>query len=182
LKRDDRIRINERIRARELRVVDADGAMLGVLSIDEALRKARELNLDLIEISPNAIPPVAKIMDYGKYLYNEKKKAKDVKSKAHSVEVKTIQVKVGTGENDLALKARKVTEWLTGGDRVKIDLFLPGRLKYMDEKFLKERIERVLKLVSVPYKIADSAKKSPKGMTIVIEKDKAGKERPENQA
>ncbi len=155
--------------------------MLGVLSIDEALRKSREAGLDLIEISPNAVPPVAKIMDYGKYLYSEKKKAKEVKAKAHSVEVKNIQVKVGTGENDLALKARKVTEWLSEGNRVKIDLFLPGRLKYMDEKFLKERIERVLKLVSVPYKIADSAKKSPKGMTIVIEKDKSQKENPQEK-
>jgi len=173
LKRDDRIRINERIRARELRVVDAEGGMLGVLTLDEALRKAREAGLDLIEISPNAVPPVAKIMDYGKYLYNEKKKAKEIKAKAHTVEVKTIQVKVGTGENDLALKARKVTEWLTEGNRVKIDLFLPGRLKYMNEKFLKERIERVLSLVTVGYKIADSAKKSPKGMSIVIERDKS---------
>jgi len=154
-------------------VLGADGENIGVISLAEALEKAREAGLDLIEISPNAKPPVAKIMDYGKYLYDEKKKAKVVKAKAHSVEVKNVQVKVGTGENDLALKARRVNEWLTDGDRVKIDLFLPGRLKYMNKAFLEERIDRILKLISVPYKIADEARKSPKGMSIIVERDQS---------
>jgi translation initiation factor IF-3 len=70
----------------------------------------------------------------------------------------------------LELKASKVSEWLKEGNRIKIDLFLPGRSKYMDIKFLNERIERILKFVSEPYKIADSAKKSPKGMSMIIEK------------
>ncbi len=173
MKREDRIRVNQYIRAKELRVLGADGENIGVISLAEALEKAREAGLDLIEISPNAKPPVAKIMDYGKYLYDEKKKAKVVKAKAHSVEVKNVQVKVGTGENDLALKARRVNEWLTDGDRVKIDLFLPGRLKYMNKAFLEERIDRILKLISVPYKIADEARKSPKGMSIIVERDQS---------
>jgi len=136
------------------------------------LRLAKEANLDLIEISPTANPPVAKIADYGKFLYEANKKAKQSKTKAHVVEVKTVQVKIGTGEHDLALKARKVSEWITDGDRVKIDLFLPGRSKYMEESFLRERMDRVLKLITVPYKIADPAKKSPKGMTVIIEKER----------
>ena len=172
MKREDRIRINEKIYARELRVIDADGESLGVMLHGEALKIARDAHLDLIEISPNAKPPVAKIMDYGKYLYDEKKKAKQIKAKAHTVEVKTVQVKVGTGEHDLALKAKRVSDWLDGGDRVKIDLFLPGRLKYMNQDFLKKRLDRILELISVSYKIADPAKKSPKGMTVIVEKDK----------
>ena len=162
-------RTNHEIRARELRVIGSKGENLGVLTLEEALKKTDELGLDLIEISPNTIPPVAKIADFGRYLYEENKKSKSSK-KSHSSEVKTVQVKLATGDHDLALKAKKTSEWLSLGNRVRVDLFLPGRAKYLDEKFLKERIERMLKFVSVDYKIADSAKKSPKGMTIVIER------------
>lgn len=136
----------------------------------EALEKAHELSFDLIEISPNANPPVAKIMDYGKFQYDERKKEKTAKAKSKTVETKNVQVKVGTGDHDLELKAKKASEWLTEGNRVKIDLFLVGRSKFMDIKFLKERLERILRLISVNYKIAEEPKKSPKGLTIVIEK------------
>jgi translation initiation factor IF-3 len=163
-------RTNHSIRAKELRVIGPTGENLGVISLEEALKKAGEFNLDLIEISPNANPPIAKISDFGKYLYDENKKQKQAKAKAHTVEVKTVQVKLGTGDHDLSLKAKKASEWLTEGNRVKLDLFLPGRAKYLDEKFLRERIERMLKLLTVNYKIADPAKKSPKGMTIIVER------------
>lgn len=162
-------RINHRISARELRVIGPQGENYGVLTLQEALKKAEEHSLDLIEISPSAIPPVAKIADFGKYLYEENKKSKLAK-KSHSSEVKTVQVKLGTGENDLALKAKKASEWLSEGHKVKLDLFLPGRAKYLEESFLKTRLDRMLKLVSVDYKVADPAKKSPKGMTIIIER------------
>jgi translation initiation factor IF-3 len=147
-----------------------NGDNLGVLSFKEALDKARELGLDLIEISPKAVPPVAKIMDYGKFQYTENKKQKVAKSKAHTVEVKNIQIKVGTGDHDLELKAKKTSEWLKEGNRIKIDLFLPGRTKYMDEKFLRERMERVLKLITEEFRIAVPAQKSMKGLSIVIER------------
>jgi translation initiation factor IF-3 len=147
-----------------------DGTNLGELSFKDALDKAREAGLDLIEISPKAVPPVAKIMDYGKFQYAENKKLKVAKTKAHTVEIKNIQVKVGTGEHDLELKAKKASEWLKEGNRIKVDLFLPGRTKYMDIKFLEERMARVLKLITEQYKIADPAKKSPKGLSVIIEK------------
>ena len=162
-------RINQRISAKELRVIGSQGENLGVLTLEEALKKTEALGLDLIEISPNANPPVAKIADFGKYLYEENKKAK-LSKKSHSVEVKSVQVKLGTGDHDLSLKAKKASEWLGEGNRVKIELFLPGRSKYLDEKFLRERLERMLKLISVDYKIADPAKKSPKGLTIIVER------------
>ena len=164
------IRINNQITAPELRVIMEDGKNLGVISFKEALDKAREQGLDLIEISPKANPPVAKIMDYGKFQYAGNKKLKLSKTKAHTVEVKNIQVKVGTGEHDLELKAKKASAWLKEGNRIKIDLFLPGRTKYIDMKFLKERMERILKLITEDYKIADEAKKSLKGLSIIIER------------
>lgn len=164
------VRINNQITAPELRVILEDGTNLGVISKSAALDKAREEGLDLIEISPKANPPVAKIMDYGKFVYAENKKLKAAKSKAHNVEVKNIQVKVGTGEHDLELKAKKASAWLKEGHRIKIDLFLPGRTKYMDKKFLAERMERVLKLMTEEYKIAEPPKPSPKGLTAIIER------------
>ena len=163
-------RINHQIRAQELRVIGSQGENFGIIPLSEALKKANEAGLDLIEISPNAVPPVAKIMDYGKFQYAENKKLKVAKAKSHTVETKTIQVKIGTGEHDLELKAKKASEWLKEGHRIKIDLFLIGRTKYMDFNFLKERMERILKLITEEYKVADAPKKSPKGLTIVIER------------
>jgi len=165
-----KVRINHQIKAPELRVIGPDGKNFGVISLEEALKEAVLAELDLIEISPNANPPVAKIMDYGKFQYDDNKKAKTAKAKTHVVEVKNIQVKVGTGDHDLTLKAKKASEWLAEGNRVKIDLFLPGRTKYMDINFLKERMQRVLKLITVEYNIADEPKKSPKGLTTIIER------------
>jgi len=165
-----RIRINHQIRAPQLRVIGPEGENVGVVTLQEALTKATEVGLDLIEISPNAVPPVAKIMDYGKFQYAENKKQKVARAKVHTVEVKNIQVKIGTGEHDLELKAKRVGEWLSEGNRVKIDLFLIGRAKYMEFKFLQERLQRILKLVPVEYKVADPVKKGMKGLTIIIEK------------
>lgn len=166
----NRTRINQEIRAQELRVIGAEGENLGVLSFAQALAAAEEAGLDLIEVSPNAVPPVAKIMDFGKYQYVENKKASQTKSNAHRTETKNIQIKIGTGEHDLELKAKKVSEFLTEGHRVKVDLFLPGRAKYLNPDFLKGRVERILQLLTVEYKIADEPKKSPKGMSLIIER------------
>ncbi len=165
-----RIRINHFIKAPQLRVITSDGENLGLISTEQALKEAQTRGMDLIEISPNATPPVAKIMDYGKFQYDEKKKQKVAKSKSHTSDIKNIQVKIGTGDHDLELKAKKASEWLKEGHRVKIDLFLVGRSKYMDVNFLKERMDRVFKLITVDYKIASAPAKSLKGLTAIIEK------------
>ncbi len=171
--KEERVRINQAIKAKELRVIGAEGENLGVITREEALAHAEAANLDLIEISPKAEPPVAKVMDYGKYQYEIKKKAKEVKSKSHVTETKAVQVKIGTGEHDLNLKAKRAAEWLTEGHRVKIDLFLWGRYKYMEEGFLKERLERFLKIIPVDYKVAEEIKKSPKGYSTTLERSSA---------
>lgn len=163
-------RINHAIRARELRVVGAAGENLGVLTLEAALKAADDANLDLIEISPNAKPPVAKIMDFGKYRYDTGQKESEMRSKSHVTETKSVQVKIGTGDNDQMLKANKAAEWLEQGHRVKVDLFLWGRYKYMDPVFLKERLDRFLKIIPTEYKIADEMKKSPKGYTTTLER------------
>lgn len=165
-------RINQQIRGPEVRLIGPEGENFGVVSINEALEKAKEFGVDLVEISPNANPPIVKVVDYGKFLYAENKKVKAAKTKIHTVEVKGIQIKVGTGEHDLALKAKKASEWLKEGHRVRIDLFLPGRSKYMNQQFLNERMDRVFKLISEDFKIAEAPKKSPKGLTALIEKVK----------
>jgi translation initiation factor IF-3 len=168
----EKVRINHQIRAAELRVIGPDGANLGILSLGDALRKAEEVSLDLIEISPNAVPPIGKIMDYGKFQYQENKKAKESKAKVHTTETKSIQVKVETGEHDMSLKAKKTSEWLTEGHRVRVDLFLRGRYKYMPFEFLKERLERFLLVIPGEYKLAEPVAKGPKGLTTVLERVK----------
>lgn len=152
-------------------MIGAKGENLGVLLLDDALRAADEAGLDLIEISPNANPPVAKIMDFGQYRYETKRKASEVKSKSHVTETKSVQVKVITGDHDQQLKARRAAEWLSEGHRVKVDLFLSGRYKYMEPAFLTDRLERFLKIIPIEYKIADPIKKSPKGYTVTLERE-----------
>ncbi len=142
-----------------------------MLSLNDALKAAEEASLDLIEISPNATPPVAKIMDFGQYRYETKRKASEVKAKSHVTETKSVQVKVITGDHDQQLKARRAAEWLSEGHRVKADLFLSGRYKYMEPAFLIDRLQRFLKIIPIEYKIADPIKKSPKGYTVTIERD-----------
>ncbi len=166
----ERLRINNQIQAKELRIIGPQGENFGVMQRLDALAKAAELGSDLIEISPGANPPVAKIMDYGKYQYIEAKKEKQAKSKSHVVEVKSVQIRIGTGDHDLTLKAKKTSEWIKEGHRVKIDLFLPGRAKAIDEKFLKEKMHKFLLLITENFAVAESPKRSPKGMTAVIER------------
>ena len=155
--------IGTQLEALEFKVVTASSG-------PQAIAQAEKLELDLIEISPNAVPPVAKIMEYGKFQYEQEKKRREIKAKSHTTETKSVQVKIGTGENDLNLKAKRAAEWLREGHRVKVDLFLWGRYKYMEFGFLKERLERFLKLIPEEYKIGDPIAKSPKGLTTVIER------------
>ncbi len=166
-------RTNHNIRAKEVRVIGPAGENFGVLALSEAIARAQEVGLDLIEISPNAVPPVAKIMEYGKFHYEQEKKRREIKAKSHTTETKSVQVKIGTGENDLMLKAKRAAQWLKEGHRVKVDLFLWGRYKYMEFGFLKERLERFLKIIPEEFRIGDPITKSPKGLTTVIER--AGK-------
>jgi translation initiation factor IF-3 len=168
----DKVSINNNIRAPKLRVIGSQGENLGVLTKDEALAHAKQAGLDLIEVSPQADPPVARIADYGKYTYEMSKKQKEVKARSHVTETKNIQISVSIGEHDIAIKAKQAAEWIKEGHRVKIELQLKGRTKYMDEAFLRARMERILAIIPAEYKVAEPLKKLPKLMMIVLEKAK----------
>lgn len=143
-----------------------------MLTKEDALAQAKALGLDLIEVSPQADPPVARIADYGKYTYEMSKKQKEVKARSHTTETKNIQISVSIGEHDITIKAKQAAEWIKEGHRVKIELQLKGRTKYMEEAFLKTRMERILAVIPAEYKVAEPLKKVPKSMMIVIEKSK----------
>lgn len=179
--KNDRIRINNEIRAKELRVVGANGANLGVISLEEALKAAADSGLDLIEISPKAKPPVAKVMDYGKFQYEQKKKDSAMRAKSKPTETKSVQIKIGTGEHDKTLKAKRAAEWLAEGHRVKVELFLKGRHKYMDQKLLTGKLDEFLKVIPHAFKIADPVRKVPKGFATVIEREIAKKKHEDKQ-
>ncbi|MDQ5953024.1 MAG: translation initiation factor [Patescibacteria group bacterium] len=141
---------------------------------------AQERGLDLIEVSDKTNPPIAKIMDYGKFQYEQNKKAKELKAKAHTTETKSIQIKVGTGEGDLEMKAKKASEWLKEGHRIKVELYLVGRTKFSEMKFKQERLERILKLITENFKISEPLKQSPRGVMVTIERDNSKKVKTDN--
>lgn len=153
-------------------MVGPNAENFGVLKVFEAIEKARELGLDLIEIAPTAKPPVAKIMDLGKYIYLEEKKERDATKKTHKVETKSIQISIGISQHDLEMRAKKATDYMKEGNRVKIDLILRGREKYLDNNFKRERLDRLLHLIGENYKIADGPKQAPRGLMVIIEKAK----------
>ncbi len=154
-------------------MIGSQGENLGVLTKEEALDAAKKVKLDLIEVSPQADPPVARIADYGKYTYEMSKKLKEVKARAHVTETKNIQISVSISEHDIMTKAKQAAEWIKEGHRVKIELQLKGRTKFMDEAFLRSRLERLMAIIPAEYKIAEALKKvGNKSLLIVIEKAK----------
>ena len=119
--------INERIRDREIRVIDSDGNMLGVMSSKEAQRIADEKNLDLVKVSPNAKPPVCKILDYGKFRYEEMRRLKEAKKNQKAVVIKEIRMSVRVEEHDIQVKAKNAIKFLEQGNRVKLTIRFRGR-------------------------------------------------------
>ncbi len=122
-----RVRRNEEIDAREVRVIDAEGEQAGVMPLTDAIELAKGVSLDLVEVSPNAEPPVCRIMDFGKYLFEQNKKAQTSKRKQKQVHVKEIKFRPGTDEGDYQVKLRKLVEFLEYGDKTKVTLRFRGR-------------------------------------------------------
>ncbi len=121
------MRINEEIRAREVRVIGENGEQLGIMSSDEALRMASGRRLDLIEIAPTAAPPVCRIMDYGKFIYGEKKKAQEAKKKQKVIVVKEMKLRPKIEEHDYQVKRRQIESFLEDGNKVKVSVRFRGR-------------------------------------------------------
>jgi len=149
-------RINERIRAREIRVIDAEGEPVGVMTPEDALARAQEDGLDLVEVAPNAQPPVCRIMDYGKYKYEQKKKANKGKAKSHSASLKEVKVRPRTDDHDLGFKLRNARKFLMEGDKLKVTLRFRGRemvhrhLGYEQLDVVKERLADIAKVENPP--------------------------------
>lgn len=120
-------RMNEDITVSEARVVGADGEMLGVMSVAEGIKLAEEVGLDLVEVSPNASPPVCKILDYGKYKYEQQKKASEARKKQKTVDVKEVKIRPGIEDHDYQVKMRNARKFLTNGDKVKVTMRFRGR-------------------------------------------------------
>jgi translation initiation factor IF-3 len=125
--REEEFRINGRIEVHNVRLIDQNGGMIGVVSTRDALARAEEAGLDLVEVSPTAEPPVCKILDYGKVKYEAQKKANAARKKQRVIEVKEIKMRPGIDENDYGIKMKKVREFLDEGDKVKVTMRFRGR-------------------------------------------------------
>lgn len=150
-----------------MRVIDPDGAQLGIMSPEEALEKARGLGLDLVEIAPTAKPPVCRIMDYGKYRYEQSKKAREAKKKQTVIQIKEIKLRPKTDEHDFQFKARHVDRFLRSGNKAKITMMFRGREMVHTElgRRLLDRLADVLKDVG---QVEQSPKLEGRNMTMVL--------------
>jgi len=138
------VRINERIRAREVRVIGDEGQQIGILPPYEALKLAREKNLDLVEVSPTAQPPVCRIMDYGKYLYQQEKKEREAKKHQKTITVKEVKFRINVDDHDYETKKNHVIRFLEDGDKVKATIFFRGR-EMTRTGLGREILERLIK-------------------------------------
>jgi translation initiation factor IF-3 len=167
----NRLRINNFIRVPEVQVIGNDGAQLGVMKTSDAMKAALEQNLDLVEVGPNAQPPIVKIMDYGKYVYQKERQEKKSGPKAKAQETKTIRVGFKTGIHDLSFKAKKADEFLGEGHIVKVELTLRGREKAMAHMG-RDKLLAFLKHLTTPIVTQGEPKRGPYGWVIMIQKDK----------
>ena len=144
---NDRIRVNDRIRAREVRVIDEEGGQLGVMQPFEALKVARERGLDLVEISPTADPPVCKIADYGKYLYQENKKKHEQRKHHKTSQLKEVKFRPATAEHDYQVRKNQIIRFLGAGHKVKAMIFHRGR-EMAHQEVSRAKMERLLKEIA----------------------------------
>lgn len=159
--------INRAIRAREVRVVDDEGNQLGILSLAEALAAAEERGLDLVEVSPNAAPPVCRIMDYGKYKYQTSKRAAEAKKKTARVELKEVKMRPKTEEHDFQTKVRNARRFLEEGNKVKLTIMFRGR-EVTHPEFGRRLMEKVTEELKDIAQVESHPSMFGRFMTMVI--------------
>jgi translation initiation factor IF-3 len=144
---DKQVNVNERIRSSEVRVIGQDGSQLGVLSLKKALELAAQDELDLVEVAPNADPPVCKIMDYGKFKYQQNKRTQEAKKKQTVIQVKEVKIRPKTDEHDLLVKIRHIKRFLSQRDKAKVTILFRGReIAYTDQGTkVMDRVKEELK-------------------------------------
>ena len=160
-------RINEMINSRSVRCIDPDGEQLGILSIDEAMNKAEELGLDLVELQPNAAPPVCKILDYGKHKYQAQKRANEARKKQKIIEVKEIKLRPNIDQHDYQVKMKAVRKFIDGGDKVKITLRFRGR-EMAHVELGTDLLSRVQEDIDDFAKIESMPKMEGRQMTMIL--------------
>jgi translation initiation factor IF-3 len=165
--REKRVRINRQIRISPVRVIGANGDQLGVLAVDEALALAEERGLDLVEVAPTARPPVVKIMDYGKFKFEEAKAARAAKKKQHVIQVKEVKYRPGIDDHDFDFKTRHAREFLLEGNKVKVTMMFRGRQMARPDMG-KAVLDRVAEALADVGKVEFEAKLEGRNMTMVI--------------
>lgn len=161
------VRTNESIRASTLRVIGGDGEQLGIMSRSEALSKAEEAGFDLVEISPNADPPVVKIIDWGKYQYQKMKEQQKNRKNAKTSELKQMRLGLKIGSNDLDIKLRKIRGFLSEGHKVRIQIFFRGR-EMAHKELGYEMIDRIVKLLEDDATLEQQPQMAGRNLSIVI--------------
>jgi translation initiation factor IF-3 len=165
--KDAKFRINDEIQAKEVRVITDDGEQFGVLSLADAIKKAEEMSVDLVELSPDASPPVCKLIDYGKFLYQKEKKDKEARKKQKIVELKEMKFRPKIDDHDFDYRIKQIREFLDEGDKVKITIRFRGReLVHAQLGFdLIEKIVAQFQDLALPEK---KAKLEGKSITLVL--------------
>ena len=160
-------RINENIRVREVRLIDDEGNQMGIVPTQEALKLAKEKDLDLVEVSPNANPPVCKILDYGKYRFEQEKKLRDSKKNQKVLKLKEIRMQPKIGSGDLDTKAKHIQEFLNEGDKVKVTIRFRGR-ELAHTELGYDVLNEVLKRLTSAYNIDKPAAMDGRNMSMTI--------------
>jgi translation initiation factor IF-3 len=162
-----RVRVNRQIRISPIRVIAADGEQLGILEVEQALRIAEEQNLDLVEVAPMARPPVARIMDYGKFKFEQAKQARVAKKKQHVIQLKEVKFRPGIDEHDFETKTRHARRFLEEGNKVKVTLMFRGR-QITHPELGRAVVSRVAQELSDLAKVESDARLEGKAMTMIL--------------
>lgn len=159
--------MNESIRARECRLIDDHGAQVGVVSVRDALDMARSRNLDLIEVAPTAVPPVCRIMDYGKWKYEQGKRDREAAKKQHQTEIKGIRMRPRTDEHDFQFKLKNALKFLQEGDKVKVTVIFRAR-EITHPEFARRSLDRMAEAASEVAVIEKSPSMEGRTMTMIL--------------
>lgn len=164
---NERTRVNQQIRISPVRVIDPDGNQLGILPVEKALETAEEMGLDLVEVAPMARPPVCRIMDYGKFRYEEQRKAREARKKQHRVDLKEVKLRPGIEDHDFDFKARHARRFLEEGNKVKVTMMFRGR-QMAHPEIGREVLQRMVTEMADVGKVESAPAMEARSMTMVL--------------
>lgn len=165
--KEQRVRVNDQIRISPVRLIDADGEQLGIVALEDAKQRAEDAGLDLVEVAADARPPVCRLMDYGKYKYDQARKAREARRKQHTIQVKEVKYRPGIEDHDYKFKTRHVRRFLEEGDKVKVTMMFRGRQMAHPELGL-EVLERVVEDVEDVGQIESQPTREGRTMTMLL--------------